>query len=80
MTPLQAAGYNKTPAVVALLLDRGADLTARTQDGATPLDLAAGFSETPAVVALLLDRGADLTARTQDGATPLHGAAGWRRR
>ena len=66
-----------TPAQVQMLLDRGADLTARDQHGGTPLHYAAMRNKTPAVVALLLDRGADLTARTQYGGTPLHGAAGY---
>ena len=47
---------SRTPAVVSLLLDRGADLTARDRLGQTPSHKAA-LNETPAVVSLLLDRG-----------------------
>ena len=88
-TPLhEAAAFNANPAVVALLLDRGADLSARGgrpsvhdimagNDKAqeTPLHKAAAFNANPAVVALLLDRGADLSARDGLGKTPLHKAA-----
>ena len=65
---------NENPAVVSLLLDRGADLMARDRLGRTPLHWAAWFNE-PAVVGLLLARGADPNARDRGGATPLHGAA-----
>ncbi|MCY3538142.1 MAG: ankyrin repeat domain-containing protein, partial [Cyanobacteria bacterium MAG IRC3_bin_20] len=53
-----AARHSKTPAVVQVLLDAGADVSTRThQIGWTPLH-AAAFSETPAVVQALLDAGA----------------------
>ena len=61
---------------MAALLDRGADLTARTQVGGTPLHGAAAFND-PAVVALLLDRGTAVNARDNVGTTPLHEAARW---
>ena len=64
-----------TPAEVQTLLDRGADLAARTESGLTPLHVAAASSSTPAVIGLLLDRGAALEARTETGRTPLHWAA-----
>src|SRR5262249_6424046 len=54
--------------IVALLLDKGADIEARDADGMTPLLLAAGGAvHAPALVRLLLRRGADLGARTPDG-------------
>ena len=65
-----AAGFNK-PDVVALLLDEGADIKARTDFGWTPLHYATIFSATPEVITLLLDRGADVHARDQDERTPL---------
>ena len=81
MTPLHWAARNKNPAVAALLLDRGADISARTSAtppgsglpsaGATPLHWAARYNENPAVVALLLDRGADPTLQTKEGMLPV---------
>ncbi|GAB4268687.1 MAG: hypothetical protein Kow0092_22520 [Deferrisomatales bacterium] len=61
-------------AVIALLLERGADGNARSWRGDTPLDWAAteGFAD---AVELLLARGASVHVRNQTGATPLHGAA-----
>ena len=41
-TPLhRAAWLNRNPAVVALLLDRGADATLRDKDGKVPVEIAA---------------------------------------
>ena len=65
---------NENPAVVGLLLERGADVMARDRLGRTPLHWAAWFNG-PTVVGLLLARGADPKARDRSGATPLHGAA-----
>ena len=39
-TPLHVAAFNRDPEVLALLLDRGADIEAVTDTGATPCDLA----------------------------------------
>ena len=76
MTPLHwAARGNENPAVIAALVDAGADLKARTEGGLTPLHWAARGNENPAVIAALLDAGADLKARTEGGLTPLHWAA-----
>ena len=58
------------PKVIALLLDRGADVNARTIYAETPLHRAVsnGVGE---VVELLLDHGAEVDAREHHGATPL---------
>lgn len=61
-------------------LDRGVDIEARDDSGATPLHLAAALNTDPAVIALLLDRCADIMARVNKhidglGTTPLHSAA-----
>ena len=52
---------------MALLLDRGADLNARSGFGWTTLHRAAWHNKNPAVVALLLDRGADAKLRDRGG-------------
>ena len=62
-TPLHAAAAGGRVEAVAellarLLLDRGADASARTDDGITPLDLAEEKSR-PDVAALLRERGAE---------------------
>ncbi|MDD9818884.1 MAG: ankyrin repeat domain-containing protein [Gammaproteobacteria bacterium] len=77
-TPLHhAAFHSPAPEVVALLLERGADIEARAAYGSTPLHFAAGFNKEPGVTALLLERGANIEARGDDsGATPLYLAAG----
>lgn len=55
---------------VAGLLDRGADIDARTERGDTPLHRAARSNENPAVVALLLGRGAAPSSRDAEGRFP----------
>ena len=67
----EAAAFGEKPEVVSLLLDRGADINARSISGSTPLHLAAS-SQTVEIVALLLDRGANINARDMDRETPLH--------
>ena len=58
-TPLHlAAESNADPGVLALLLDRGADLHDRSEHGFTPV-LRAALNTEPSIIQLLLDRGAD---------------------
>jgi uncharacterized protein len=71
-TALHLATQRDTTIVAGLLLDRGADLAARTSDGTTPLLAAVEHEE---MLALLLARGADRTAARSDGRTALHQAA-----
>jgi hypothetical protein len=52
------------------LIDAGADLNARDDNGWTPLMVAAR-SETPEIVTLLIEAGADVNAMNDNGYTPL---------
>ena len=61
------------PQAIRVLLDGGADVAARDEDGATPLHEAATHSG-PEAVRLLLERGADASARDDRMETPLHNA------
>ena len=59
------------PAMIKVLLDRGADVNGRNVNGAAPLHYAAAYYQNPAVPRILLDRGADVNAREKTGRTPL---------
>ena len=76
-TPLHYAVWSYWPseetATAKLLLDRGADVNARSEHGGTPLHSAATGHVN--ATKLLLDRGADVNAETNNGRTPLHQAA-----
>ena len=68
-----AIGYNIE--TVRWLLDQGADLFAKTDDGYTPLHTACTGSQSDAqslVIKLLLKRGANPTAVSNDSKTPLN--------
>ncbi|RYP73942.1 hypothetical protein DL769_004113 [Monosporascus sp. CRB-8-3] len=71
---LHFAAENGYEDVARLLLDKGADITAKDNDGWTPLHYAARYGH-EAVTRLLLDKGADITAKDNNGWTPLHCAA-----
>lgn len=76
--PLQlATSYSRDPAVIELLLDRGADINEVTRRGPvrTPITFAAEHNPNPSITALLLDRGADVNDKGHAGMTPLHYAA-----
>ena len=70
-TALHLACENGRLAAVALLLERGASLTARDQHGDTPLHLA----RHPEVVRRLLAGGAPVVAANRAGDHPIHAAA-----
>lgn len=67
-TPLMYAVLYARPAIVELLLDRGAVVNAANSYGSTALMWAA--PRTP-LVRILLSRGADVNAKASDGTTPL---------
>jgi len=73
-TPLHCATWKGHAAVVALLLDAGADVNARNNNdhwGTTPLHAAAHANQA-AIAQMLLDRGADLNAPDLTGQPPMH--------
>ena len=77
-TPLHLAAFFGHADAVVLLLDRGAEIDARSKNtrlrSVTPLHSAAAGHRTEAAL-LLLDRGADPNAEQPGGWTPLHQAA-----
>jgi ankyrin repeat protein len=74
MTPLIWASDNNHAEVVRLLLDRGAELEARDDDGETAFfrAVARGHEE---IVDMLLSRGADVRTRNKYRGTPLQEAS-----
>ena len=71
---------NATPALVRLLLQRGADVTHTSSEGLTALHCV--FSDPwldtdrPAIIALLLEYGVDVNAKSTCGYTALHRCVG----
>ena len=62
-------GYNEA---VTLLLDRGADVNCKDNEGYTPLHFAAREGCVCAeIVYILLERGAEVNCKTNKGKTPL---------
>ena len=60
--------------VFQYLLERGADVNSKTNDGWTPLHSTAAWGQHPAAC-ILLSYGANINAQTAGGQTPLHLAA-----
>jgi ankyrin repeat protein len=73
-TPLYVAALEGHVAVVTLLLDNGAAIEAKAEDGGTPLAIAAQQGNLE-VVRLLLEKGAVVDAKDNNGVTPLARAA-----
>ena len=61
-TALHLAASTKSPEIIRLLLNHGADINAKTHYGNTPLHLAAAHNPDPKVTILLLEQGADPNA------------------
>ena len=68
--PLHFAATNGDVELVSLLLDRGAEINAATQDGWTALHFAC-LRGNEGLVQLLLDRGADVSMTTRSGMSAL---------
>lgn len=69
-TPLQGSVVMKNLTLGKLLLDRGANVRPRGEEGTSPLHEAAGSGQIE-FAKLLLERGADVNARDDAGKTPL---------
>jgi len=69
-TPLQGSVVMKRLDLGKLLLDRGANVSPRGEEGTSPLHEAAGSGQID-FAKLLLERGADVNARDDGGDTPL---------
>ena len=69
-TPLLAAASNGYDAVLAVLLDNGANINQANNAGWFPLHLAVAMSH-ETVVAVLIDRGADVNLADNDGDRPI---------
>lgn len=69
-TPLMYAALVNSPAMMALLIEEGADVAIEADNGITALKLAAN-SKSDEMVALLLDAGADPLYLMKDGRTAL---------
>jgi len=73
-TALHCATWKGHQAMVALLLSKGADVNAHSQNnhwGTTPLHAAAHANQA-AIAEMLIEHGADVNAQDMSGKTPLH--------
>eukprot|EP00919_Chromeraceae_sp_WS-2016_P076936 GHVR01182052.1.p1 GENE.GHVR01182052.1~~GHVR01182052.1.p1 ORF type:complete len:116 (+),score=15.91 GHVR01182052.1:30-377(+) len=60
--------------IARLLIDKGADVNSRENDGYTPLIWASNRGHTD-IARLLIDKGADVNSKDKDGTTPLISAS-----
>ena len=71
VTPLHLASERGHVTTARMLIERGADLSAKNNVWQTPLHLASQAGQVE-VARMLIERGADPSAQNQDGETPLH--------
>ncbi len=71
-----AARYCRLEAV-QFLIDRGADISAKTKDGKTPLHYSMHNVINPEITKFLIQKGADVNAADNDGNTPMHYLSGY---
>ncbi|PGH02527.1 hypothetical protein AJ80_08838 [Polytolypa hystricis UAMH7299] len=73
-TPLHAAASAGAGRTIVFLLEVGADITARSKDGSTPLHAAMDRHDAPKsmrIARILLENGASINAKNNYGETPL---------
>lgn len=73
-TSLQEAAFHGNTQAVQILLDAGADIEAKDNQGRTPLHLALSEAST---MRFLIGAGADIKSKDDKGWTPLHLAVVW---
>ena len=73
-SPLHLASACDHFKIMQLLIQRGADVSARDSENSTPLHLASRWGVAGSMQ-LLIRHGADVNARDEDGSTPLHHAS-----
>lgn len=73
-SPLISAAIFDKPEMAKILIDAGADLNFRNNEGSTAL-ISAAFFGRPEIVKLLLDNGADKTIKNNYGATAYESVA-----
>jgi ankyrin repeat protein len=71
LTPLHLASHEGHIKVSRMLIECGADVSARTNGGHTPLHVALARGKVE-VARMLIEHGADVTAQNEDGQAPLH--------
>ena len=79
-TPLifWAATWNTDADVMKYLIDNGADVNAKYQDGiSTPLSKAVVFNSNVEIHQMLIENGADVNVKSDQGRTPLHDVFIW---
>ena len=72
---INAAQKNSSPSDFRNLIDAGADIHAKNQNGATVLMIAAANTSYPEVITILVQSGIDVNAKANDGQTALMYAA-----
>jgi hypothetical protein len=63
LTPLLLACLKRNPTLVKVLIEIGADVNKRNEEGTTALFMAVGIRRSPQIMKLLLQNGADLDER-----------------